>query len=497
MPLTAGSDFGPYKVVEQIGQGGMARVYKAFHAALSRFVALKILPAELAKDPDFKERFHEEAVRVANLRHNNIMAVYDYGEIEGTTYIANEFVDGGTFDQQMGQPLPVSYVLDVLGPIASALDYAHSRGVLHRDVKPSNILVARDGRPMLGDFGLARMMIADQNLTQAGMILGTPTYMAPEQGQGSPEPASDIYAMGIIAYQALTGRVPYQAATPMAIVLAHQSEPLPMPRSINPAISPGVEEVLLKCLARDPKDRYPTGEGFIRALGRAREEPAPTPTAPAPEIGGPPPASVVAAGAPPPPPPQQPTMYVAPRPAKKGNSGLLIGGIAGGCLLLLLIACGGGAIWLGSHPTPLVSPRYSFGVSQPSPNASGTKGLSVDAATTIAGSSGYDNCDAQGYEPANTLHILICTASSSSGEKVFFFTDKFIATDTKEDSMSLDFAGQSDTTVGIKYALFHPDDQDCCPSAGAATVHYTWDGTKVTAQDPIPTADTAADPSRR
>ncbi|MEA2645662.1 MAG: eukaryotic-like serine/threonine-protein kinase, partial [Chloroflexota bacterium] len=280
-------EFGPYKVIEPIGQGGMASVYKAFHAALSRFVALKILPDKLAKDPDFKERFHEEAVRVANLRHNNIMAVYDYGEIDKTTYIATEFIDGGTFDQQMGQPLPVSYVIDILGPIASALDYAHSRGVLHRDVKPSNILVAKDGRPMLGDFGLARMMVADQNLTQAGMILGTPSYMAPEQGAGLPEPASDIYALGIIAYQALTGRVPYQAATPMAVVLAHQSEPLPMPRTINPAIPPEVEEVLLKCLARNPADRYGTGEKFIRALAKAREDPLPTATGPAPAVATP------------------------------------------------------------------------------------------------------------------------------------------------------------------------------------------------------------------
>jgi tRNA A-37 threonylcarbamoyl transferase component Bud32 len=503
MALTSGSDFGPYKVIEPIGQGGMASVYKAFHAALSRFVALKILPEKLAKDPDFKERFHEEAVRVANLRHNNIMAVYDYGEIDKTTYIATEFIDGGTFDQQMGQPLPVSYVIDILGPIASALDYAHSRGVLHRDVKPSNILVAKDGRPMLGDFGLARMMVADQNLTQAGMILGTPSYMAPEQGAGLPEPASDIYALGIIAYQALTGRVPYQAATPMAVVLAHQSEPLPMPRSINPAIPPEVEEVLLKCLARNPADRYATGEKFIRALGQARQEPLPTPTGPAPAIGGPLAAVGVPAAPPPPPPPSDATQGMAAPPVKKGNRGLLFGGLGAGCLLLLLLACGGGVWYLGSRPVANRSPQPSAGGVTAAPSAApstgggaGEKGMFQDAAETVAGRGGFENCDTDYYQQEATLHVLICT-NADDKDKVFFFVNDFIATDTNDPSVSITVINQDDKSITIEYGMFHPADDDCCPSAGPVTVTYHWDGSKVTTPDKIPTSDPKADPSRR
>ena len=256
----------------------MATVYKAHQAALSRYVAIKILPPHLAAEPNFEERFRDEALRLAALRHASIPAVFDYGTTDGVTFIASDYVDGGTLSDQLGRPLPLDYTVAILAPIASALDYAHARGVVHRDVKPSNILLTRDGTPMLTDFGIARMMTADHSLTQTGMILGTPQYMAPEQGAGVTSPAADVYSLGVVAYHMLTGRVPFDAATPMAVVLAHQQDPLPLPRSINPGLSQEVEAVLLKALSRDPGARYPTAAALVRALNTTAGIPPP-PTA--------------------------------------------------------------------------------------------------------------------------------------------------------------------------------------------------------------------------
>jgi serine/threonine protein kinase len=323
---------GPYRVVEQVGRGGMATVYKAHHAALARYVAIKVLPEFLAGEEGFKERFQQEAVAVAKLRHPNILAVFDYGNADGTAYIVNEFVDGGTLSDQLGSPLPVDYVVSTLKPIASALDYAHARGILHRDIKPSNILLNMEGSPVLGDFGLAKMMERGAGLTQAGMIVGTPEYMSPEQcsGEGVAS-AADIYSLGVVAYQMLTGQLPFMAATPAAVINAQLHNQLPPPRSINPDLSPEVEGVLLKALAKAPKDRYRMAASMVKALqdagasATASEHAPATPPPPRPEptmvMGGPPPAQPATPPAAPitpapppmttvaanPPPPPQPT----------------------------------------------------------------------------------------------------------------------------------------------------------------------------------------------
>ena len=271
MGIQPGTVIGPYRIVEQIGRGGMATVYKAHQAALARFVAIKVLPEFLASEEGFKERFQLEAQSVAKLRHPNILAVFDYGDAEGMAYIVNEYVDGGTLSDQLGSPLPVEYVVNSLLPIASALDYAHARGVLHRDIKPSNILMTMDGTPVLGDFGLAKMMErSGPGLTQSGMIVGTPEYMSPEQCSGETiGPAADIYSLGVVAYQMLTGQLPFTAATPAAIINAQLHNTLPPPSSINPDLSGDVENALLKALAKAPADRYRNATTMLKAIQAA------------------------------------------------------------------------------------------------------------------------------------------------------------------------------------------------------------------------------------
>ncbi len=307
MNIVPGMTLGAYRIVEQTGRGGMATVYKAYQPGLARYVAIKVLPAFFAEEAGFRERFQQEAIAVASLRHPNILVVFDYGEENGIPYLVGDYIDGGTLADQVGRPLPLDYCTNILAPIASALDYAHSQGILHRDIKPSNVLLQRDGRPILADFGLAKIMGSMPRLTGTGITMGTPEYMAPEQAAGETMGAgADNYALAVVAYELLTGRVPFSAETPLAVLLAHLHKPLPLPRSINPAISPGVEAVLLKGLAKDPATRYSTATEFIHALSVADRQPGsispaqPAPTAthvdvlgetPAPVLSSPPPAS--------------------------------------------------------------------------------------------------------------------------------------------------------------------------------------------------------------
>jgi serine/threonine-protein kinase len=317
-----GTKIGPYEVVEQIGRGGMATVYKAHQPALARFVAIKVLPDFFVDEPGFKERFQREAVSVAKLRHSNILAVFDYGDSDGITYIVNEFIDGGTLADQVGNPLPIDYTTQILAPIASALDYAHARGVLHRDLKPSNILLSHDGTPILGDFGLAKMLgQGGPGLTQSGMVVGTPEYMAPEQCEGKDlTPGADIYALGVVAYEMLTGRPPFTAETPAAVIMAQIHNQLPSPRSIYSEVPPAVEAALLKSLAREPGDRPRSASQMVRGLAEADRSPGPiaviaidTPAPPAPQ---PPPSYPLAEAAQPPAPAAEPpAAYPSPPPS--------------------------------------------------------------------------------------------------------------------------------------------------------------------------------------
>ena len=275
MSLTAGTTIGRYEIVEPIGQGGMATVYKARQPALDRIVALKVIRAGFSEDPEFLERFRREARAVARLDHPNVVHVYDFDEIDGRAILAMQFLDQGTLKDRVAQlardrqVLPQDEVARVMEQIAAGLGYAHAQGVIHRDVKPANVMFTHDGRAVVTDFGIARMLGGTQ-LTATGVGIGTPEYMSPEQGQGGALDArSDVYSLGVVAYELLTGQLPFTGDTPFAVVLKHVREPLPPPSQVNPALTPAIDAVLLKALAKDPADRYGEVADLADALRRA------------------------------------------------------------------------------------------------------------------------------------------------------------------------------------------------------------------------------------
>ncbi|MBI5955741.1 MAG: serine/threonine protein kinase, partial [Chloroflexi bacterium] len=254
-----GKTLGPYRIIEQLGRGGMATVYKAYEPSLDRYVALKILASFYAEDEAFRSRFKREATAIAKLEHPNILPIYSFGEEMGISYIAMKYVPGGTLKDRLGKLLDPLWTARLITQIAEALDYAHKRGVIHRDVKPANVLLTEEGWPLLSDFGIAKMLEGTAYATQSGAVLGTPQYMSPEQGQGQKvDKRADIYALGVILFEMLTGRVPFDADTPAAVIIKHIMSPLPMPREVNPDLSEGMERVILKAMAKNPEDRFQT-----------------------------------------------------------------------------------------------------------------------------------------------------------------------------------------------------------------------------------------------
>ncbi|MGZ3609359.1 MAG: protein kinase domain-containing protein [Ktedonobacteraceae bacterium] len=266
-----GKSLGQFRVVERLGMGGMSTVFKAYQPTLDRYVAVKVLPAYYAGDPMFVKRFTQEARSVAKLTHPNIVQIHDFGEQDAVFYIVMEYVDGGTLGGKLKQgALSVPDSVDFVIQAANGLEFAHLQGIVHRDVKPGNMLLRKDGRLLLSDFGIAKILEGTTELTSPGTLIGTPSYISPEQAKGEPtDHRSDIYSLGIVLFQCLTGRVPFVGDTPIAIIFKQLQEFLPVEymRSMN--IPVPIEQVVLKMTAKDPAERYSSAQGVIDALTEA------------------------------------------------------------------------------------------------------------------------------------------------------------------------------------------------------------------------------------
>jgi len=330
-----GQTLGQYRIVEPIGRGGMASVYKAYQPSLDRYVAIKVLPPYYAHEPGFAMRFTREAKAVARLDHPNVLPIYDFGQQDDLSYIVMKYVAAGTLQEMMGRPLPLEQATQIVEQIAAALDHAHEKGLIHRDVKPSNVLIDRGQWALLMDFGLAKMVAGSVQLTASGVGVGTPAYMSPEQGQGGEVDArADVYSLGVVLYEMLTGRLPFDAETPLAVVLKHITDPLPLPRTVNPAIPEPVERVILKALAKEPAGRYAGAGKMAAALRQALVKAGTFPEA----------APLSAGSAPPPPqavPPLEKERVESPARRKLPRWAFALGGVALMALIGLILAATG------------------------------------------------------------------------------------------------------------------------------------------------------------
>ncbi|MCH5643217.1 serine/threonine-protein kinase [Gordonia sp. ABSL49_1] len=312
MPRSPGEQFAGYTIIKLIGRGGMGEIYLARHPHLPRNEALKVLPGELSRDPMYRQRFVREAELASSVVHPAIVTIFNSGEYDGHLWIAMEFIDG--IDglkllRRHQRGLPVSTVIAVVSSVAAALDRAHATGLLHRDVKPANILLQdADGpepRVLLADFGIAKSQQDVSNLTSTNMFLGTVAYAAPEQLLGDPvDGRSDQYSLAATVFEFLTGRPPFQGANSASIIAHHLNSSAPHASSARPEISPAVDDVLDRALAKSPSDRFESCRAFASALEKALASPAASSTLPPP----PPHRPAPALRKPPPPPPQQAPM---------------------------------------------------------------------------------------------------------------------------------------------------------------------------------------------
>ena len=269
--LEPGAELGPFRIVEPIGKGGMASVYRAYEPALDRHVALKVLPQEFLHDPTFSERFKREAKVIARLEHRHIVPIHAFGIDDGTPWMAMRLFSSTLSSHLAKRLLPTREAVRILAEAAEALDYAHSKGILHRDVKPQNILLDEEAHVYLADFGIAKMLESTVALTQTGVVTGTPQYMSPEQARAEGvDHRTDIYALGIIAYEMFAGNVPFQADTPVAVLMKHVMDPIPRPDVQK--VPDIVMTPVLKALAKQKVHRWDTAESFVAELGARVDE---------------------------------------------------------------------------------------------------------------------------------------------------------------------------------------------------------------------------------
>jgi len=263
---------GRYTVLERIGSGGMADVWLADDSHLQRRVALKVLHARFAQDKEFVERFRREAEAAAGLQHPNIVAVFDRGEFEGTYYIAMQYLEGRTLKQVIDAGLTPEQAAGLIRQVLEGARFAHRHGVVHRDLKPQNVIVDADGKATVTDFGIAQAGVSE--ITQAGSVLGTPHYLSPEQAQGFEVTAvSDLYSIGVMLYEALTRRVPFEADSAVAIAMKQVSQAPQRPSSINPQVSPALDAVVMRALEKEPGQRFQSADAFIAAIDAALKDP--------------------------------------------------------------------------------------------------------------------------------------------------------------------------------------------------------------------------------
>lgn len=333
-----GERIGEYELTDIVGEGGMATVYRAYQPSFDRFVALKLLPRDLSDDPKALKRFQQEARTIARLEHRSILPVYAYGEHEGMPYIVTRLLEGGSLQRRLFyQGVELNAAARIVEQVAEALDYAHAQGVIHRDLKPSNVLLDEQGNAYLTDFGIAQMLDAAPVEAGAG-VAGTPSYMSPEQCQGKPAtPASDIYALGALLYELVTGRPPFEADTPLEIMVKQVKDPVPSVREFDSTLPAALDRVLQRALAKNPAARYASAgalaAAFRTVVNAMTQQEAYSPP-PAPRVAGEP-ATLPSAVA-----PVAPSARAARRPEKRRIAPGLVNVVLGLTIVGTAVAAG-------------------------------------------------------------------------------------------------------------------------------------------------------------
>jgi serine/threonine-protein kinase len=349
--MTTPTKIGRYDIKAELGRGGMATVYRAYDPSFEREVAIKVLPPELTHDPQFRDRFRREIKTIASLEHPAIVPVYDVGEEDGVPYFVMRYMPGGSLTQWIEKgKFSMEDAARIIERLASALAYAHKNGLIHRDLKPDNILFDNNGDPFISDFGVAKITDSATNMTGSG-IIGTPAYMSPEQAQGEHvDNRTDIYGLGVIIFQMLSGEQPYEATTPMGVAVKHITDPVPEILKINPGLPAEADTIIKTAMAKDPSLRYQTATELAHALTHAAGTPKSVPTAAKAAAGTR--AAQERAGAR----TQAGSAPAAATASGGSNKGLLIGGAA---VVLVLLAAGGvlfGGKMLAPAPTPTLPP---------------------------------------------------------------------------------------------------------------------------------------------